>query len=71
MKRCFTEIQHDAKYKSIGYREIENLDYSIVRPRRELSACHSQIFEPDLNRWELTPPATHRYVRQPITRSDR
>jgi hypothetical protein len=48
----FHEIQHDAKYKSIGYREIENLDYSIVRPRRDLVLA--PLFEPDLNRWELT-----------------
>src|SRR6266850_5137443 len=32
----FHEIQHDAKYKSIGYREIEKLDYSIVRAGRDL-----------------------------------
>jgi hypothetical protein len=48
----FHEIQHDAKYKSIGYREIENLDYSIVRPRRDLVLA--TLFEPDLNRWEIT-----------------
>jgi hypothetical protein len=48
----FHEIQHDAKYKSIGYREIENLDYSIVRPRRDLVLA--TLFEPDLNRWGLT-----------------
>jgi hypothetical protein len=48
----FHEIQHDAKYKSIGYREIENLDYSIVRPGRDLVLA--TLFEPDLNRWQLT-----------------
>jgi hypothetical protein len=48
----FHEIQHDAKYKSIGYREIENLDYSIVRPRRDLLLA--SLFEPDLNRLQLT-----------------
>jgi hypothetical protein len=48
----FHEIQHDAKYKSISYREIENLDYSIVRPRRDLVLA--PLFEPDLNRWQLT-----------------
>jgi RES domain len=48
----FHEIQHDAKYKSIGYREIENLDYSIIRSRRDLVLA--PLFEPDLNRWELT-----------------
>jgi hypothetical protein len=48
----FHEIQHDAKTKSIGYREIENLDYSIIRPRRDLVLA--SLFEPDLNRWELT-----------------
>jgi hypothetical protein len=48
----FHEIQHDAKTKSIRYREIENLDYSIVRPRRDLVLA--ALFEPDLNRWGLT-----------------
>jgi hypothetical protein len=48
----FHEIQHDAKYKSIGYREIEKLDYSVVRPRRDLVLA--SLFEPDLNRWGLT-----------------
>jgi hypothetical protein len=48
----FHEIQHNAKYKSIGYHEIENLDYSIVRPRRDLVLA--SLFEPDLNRWGLT-----------------
>jgi hypothetical protein len=48
----FHEIQHDAKTKSIGYREIENLDYSVLRPRRDL--VFASLFEPDLNRWELT-----------------
>jgi RES domain len=48
----FHEIQHDAKYKSIGYREIENLDYSVLRPRRDLVLAG--LFEPDLNRWGLT-----------------
>jgi hypothetical protein len=48
----FHEIQHDAKYKSIGYHEIENLDYSVVHPRRDLVLAG--LFEPDLNRWGLT-----------------
>jgi hypothetical protein len=48
----FHEIQHDAKYKSIGYREIEKLDYSVLRPRRDLLLA--SLFEPDLNRWGLT-----------------
>jgi hypothetical protein len=48
----FHEIQHDAKYKSIGYHEMENLDYSIVQPRRDLVLA--SLFEPDLNRWGLT-----------------
>jgi hypothetical protein len=48
----FHEIQHDAKYKSIGYHEIENLEYSVVRPRRDLVLA--SLFEPDLNRWGLT-----------------
>jgi hypothetical protein len=48
----FHEIQHDAKTKSIGYYEIENLDYSIIQPRRDLVLA--SLFEPDLNRWKLT-----------------
>ncbi|MEA2899192.1 MAG: hypothetical protein QOJ84_4807 [Bradyrhizobium sp.] len=48
----FHEIQHDAKYKSIGYHEIEELDYSVIRPRRDLVLA--SLFEPDLNRWGLT-----------------
>src|SRR5882757_9617105 len=48
----FHEIQHDVKYKSIGYHEIEKLDYSVLRPRRDLVLA--SLFEPDLNRWELT-----------------
>jgi hypothetical protein len=48
----FHEIQYDAKYKSIGYHEIEKLDYSVVRPRRDLVLA--SLFEPDLNRWGLT-----------------
>jgi hypothetical protein len=48
----FHEIQHDAKHKSIGYHEIEQLDYSVVRPRRDLVLA--SLFEPDLNRWGLT-----------------
>jgi hypothetical protein len=48
----FHEIQHDAKYKSIGYHEIEKLDHSVVRPRRDLVLA--SLFEPDLNRWGLT-----------------
>jgi hypothetical protein len=48
----FHEIQHDAKYKSIGYHEIENLDYSVVHPGRDLVLA--TLFEPDLNRWGLT-----------------
>ena len=47
----FHEIQHDAKYKSIGYHEIENLNYSIVQPGRDLVLA--SLFEPDLNRWGL------------------
>jgi hypothetical protein len=48
----FHEIQYDAKYKSIGYQEIEKLDYSVVRTRRDLVLAG--LFEPDLNRWGLT-----------------
>ena len=48
----FHEIQHDAKTKSIGYHEIEKLDYSVIRPRRDLVLA--SLFEPDLNRWGLT-----------------
>jgi hypothetical protein len=48
----FHEIQHDAKCKSIGYHEIENLDYSVIQPRRDLVLA--SLFEPDLNRWGLT-----------------
>jgi RES domain len=48
----FHEVQHDAKTKSIGYREIEHLDYSVLRPRRDLVLA--SLFEPDLNRWGLT-----------------
>jgi hypothetical protein len=48
----FHEIQHDAKYKSIGYHEIEKLDYSVIQPRRGLVLA--SLFEPDLNRWGLT-----------------
>jgi hypothetical protein len=48
----FHEIQHDAKTKSIGYRDIEQLDYSVVRPGRDLVLAG--LFEPDLNRWGLT-----------------
>jgi hypothetical protein len=48
----FHEIQHDAKTKSIGYHEIEKLDYSVLRPRRDLVLA--SLFEPDLNRWGLT-----------------
>lgn len=48
----FHEIQHDAQYKSIGYHEIEKLDYSVVHPRRDLVLA--SLFEPDLNRWGLT-----------------
>jgi hypothetical protein len=48
----FHEIQHNAKYKSIGYHEIENLDYSVVHPGRDLVLA--SLFEPDLNRWRLT-----------------
>jgi hypothetical protein len=47
----FHEIQYDAKYKSIGYQEIEKLDYSVVRTRRDLVLAG---LEPDLNRWGLT-----------------
>jgi hypothetical protein len=49
---AFHEIQHDAKTKSIGYHEIEKLDYSVLRPRRDLVLA--SLFEPDLNRWGLT-----------------
>jgi hypothetical protein len=48
----FHEIQHDAKTKSIGYREIETLDYSVLRAGRDLVLAG--LFEPDLNRWGLT-----------------
>jgi len=48
----FHEIQHDAKHKSIRFDEIENLDYAVLRPRRELVLAG--LFEPDLNKWGLT-----------------
>jgi hypothetical protein len=48
----FHEIQHDAPRKSIRFGQIENLDYSIVRPQRDLVLAG--LFEPDLNKWKLT-----------------
>src|SRR5262249_27294665 len=48
----FHELQHNAPRKAITYRQIENLDYAIIRPRRELVLV--SLFEPDLNAWGLT-----------------
>jgi hypothetical protein len=48
----FHEIQHDAKHKSVRFDEIEQLDYSIIRPQRDFVLA--SLFEPDLNRWGLT-----------------
>lgn len=48
----FHEIQHDAKHKSIRFAELENLDYALLRPQRELVLAG--LFEPDLNKWGLT-----------------
>jgi hypothetical protein len=48
----FHEIQHDAPRKSIGFHVIENLDYAILRPHRDL--VFASLFEPDLNKWGIT-----------------
>jgi len=48
----FHEIPYDAKTKSIGYHDIAQLDYSVLRARRDLVVAG--LFEPDLNRWGLT-----------------
>lgn len=48
----FHEIQHDANHKSVRFAELEQLDYAVVRPQRELVLAG--LFEPDLNKWGLT-----------------
>jgi hypothetical protein len=48
----FHEIQHEAPRKSIPFSVVENSNYAIVRPRRDLVLAG--LFEPDLNLWGLT-----------------
>ena len=45
----FHEVQHDASHKSVAFGAIENLDYSILKPKRDLIIA--TLFEPDLNSW--------------------
>src|SRR5947209_17212454 len=53
----FHEIQHDAKHKSIRFDEIENLDYAVLRPPRELALAGP--FQAD--------PSQVRTTRLPLT----
>ncbi len=48
----FHEIQHGAARKTIDADAVAALDHSTVSASRGLTLCC--LFEPDLNRWELT-----------------